>query len=164
MFLIGVLAVGVGATLVMDLWALFLKYCFGIPSLNYQMVGRWLGHFPHGRFIHANIGQSSAIGGETILGWVAHYAIGIIFAAVLLLICGQAWLAHPTFLPAVIFGIVTVVSPFFLMQPGMGAGVAASKTPKPNVARIRSLMAHTAFGVGLYISAVIYSLFISSSI
>ena len=36
----GVVAVGVGATLVMDLWNLFLKAAFGIPSLDLCLLGR----------------------------------------------------------------------------------------------------------------------------
>jgi hypothetical protein len=40
------IAVGVGATLVMALWNLFLKHMFSIPSLNYCLLGRWLGHMP----------------------------------------------------------------------------------------------------------------------
>ena len=43
------------------------------------------------------------------------------------------------------------------MQPGMGAGIAASKTPKPNAARLRSAMTHTVFGLGLYASALLAS-------
>lgn len=38
------------------------------------------------------------------------------------------------------------------MQPGMGAGFAASKTPGPNVARLRRSATHTVFGVALYAS------------
>jgi hypothetical protein len=41
------------------------------------------------------------------------------------------------------------------MQPGLGAGIAASKTPNPNKARLRSLLNHFIFGVGLYICALI---------
>ena len=37
------------------------------------------------------------------------------------------------------------------MQPGMGAGIAASRTPAPNKARLQSLLNHGVFGVGLYI-------------
>jgi hypothetical protein len=36
------------------------------------------------------------------------------------------------------------------MQPCLGFGIAASKTPKPNIARLRSLIAHFVFGLGLY--------------
>ena len=35
----GAIAVGLGATLVMDLWNLFLKRAFSIPSLNYCLLG-----------------------------------------------------------------------------------------------------------------------------
>lgn len=44
--------IGAGATLVMDLWALLLKRLFGLPSLDYALVGRWLGHLPRGRLTH----------------------------------------------------------------------------------------------------------------
>src|SRR5688500_18669958 len=37
--------IGAGATVAMDLWAVFLRRCYGVPSLDYGMVGRWLGYF-----------------------------------------------------------------------------------------------------------------------
>ena len=40
----GGIATGIGATLVMDLWNLFLKRTFSIPSLDYCLLGRWLRH------------------------------------------------------------------------------------------------------------------------
>jgi hypothetical protein len=52
-----------------------------------------------------------------------------------------------------IVGIVTVAAPFLVMQPAMGAGLAARRTPKPNAARVQSLVNHAVFGVGLYASA-----------
>lgn len=154
-FALRTIALGVGATVVMDLWALFLKRAFGIPSLDYAWVGRWIGHFPRGRFAHANIGQAATIPGEAAIGWAAHYAIGIAFAALLMLVTGPNWIHHPTPLPALAVGIAGVVAPFFVMQPAFGAGIAASRTPKPTVARLRSLMAHFSFGVGLYLSALL---------
>ena len=36
------------------------------------------------------------------------------------------------------------------MQPGMGAGIAASRTPRPAAARLHSLVTHAIFGIGLY--------------
>lgn len=154
-FALRVIAIGVGATAVMDLWALFLKRVFGIPSLDYAWVGRWIGHFRAGRFAHPNIVQAAAIPGEAAIGWGAHYAIGIVFAALLMVLAGPGWAQSPTLLPALGVGIATVVSPFFLMQPAFGFGIAASRTPRPAVARQRSLMAHVSFGVGLYLSALL---------
>ncbi|GAB6261159.1 DUF2938 domain-containing protein [Photobacterium sp. 53610] len=157
-FIIHAVLLGIGATLVMDLWALFLKVCFNIPSLNYAMVGRWIGHLPKGQFTHPNIGKAAPVTGEAVIGWTAHYLIGIAFAFVLLWGWGLEWTASPTLLPALIVGIVTVAAPFFILQPGMGAGVAASKTPQPNTARFRSLLAHTSYGVGLYLTALVLPL------
>ncbi|MFE0014067.1 DUF2938 domain-containing protein [Mesorhizobium sp. NPDC059054] len=154
-FAMRAIAIGVGATAVMDLWALFLKRVFGIPSLDYAWVGRWIGYFQQGRFVHANIGQAATVRGEAVVGWGAHYAIGIVFAALLMTLSGTGWIQNPTPLPALAVGLVTVVAPFFVMQPAFGFGIAASRTPKPAVARLRSLMAHFSFGVGLYLSALL---------
>ena len=37
-YILGAIAIGIGATLVMDLWNLFLKRTFSIPSLNYCLL------------------------------------------------------------------------------------------------------------------------------
>jgi hypothetical protein len=49
-----------------------------------------------------------------------------------------------------IVGAGSVAAPFLLMQPGMGQGIVARKTPKPWAARARSLVTHLVFGLGLY--------------
>ncbi len=54
-YIIGAALVGLGATLVIDLWALFLRRGLNIPSLNYCLLGRWLLHMPGGRFVHDSI-------------------------------------------------------------------------------------------------------------
>ena len=152
--------IGVGATVVMDLWAVLLKRVFGIGGLDYAMVGRWIGHLPRGRLVHDGIGKAPPVAGERAIGWIAHYAIGVAFAAALLAVWGLDWARHPSFLPALAFGLVTLVAPFFVLQPGLGAGVAASRTPNPGRARLLSVAAHTAFGVGLYGSALLCALLI----
>ena len=149
--------IGIGATAVMDVWAIVQRRLFAIPSLNYSMVGRWIGHLPSGRFIHKSIANSPPVRRELIIGWGAHYAIGIIFAALLLAICGPQWAGKPTLLPALVFGIASVGAPFLILQPGMGAGIAAANTPNPNTARLRSLVAHLSFGIGLYLSALVWA-------
>ncbi|KGE01352.1 membrane protein [Achromobacter sp. RTa] len=152
-FFLRALLIGVGATAVMDLWALFLKHCLRAPSLDYAMVGRWIGHVARGRLTHEAIGRAAPVTGERALGWAAHYAIGVFFAAALLAVAGLEWAQRPTLLPALLFGLISVAAPFLILQPGMGAGIAASRTPKPNTARLRSLMAHASFGIGLYLAA-----------
>ena len=144
---------GAGATVVMDLWGIARTRLFGIPPFNYALVGRWLAYMVQGRFRHERIGAAPALRGEGFIGWAAHYLIGIGFAAVLLVIWGVDWARQPTLAPALIVGIGSVVAPFFIMQPAMGAGIAANRTPRPGAARLQSLFTHAIFGLGLYAAA-----------
>ena len=153
-YLLSAVVVGLGATLFMDVLALLMKRAFSIPSANYCLVGRWLRHMPGGRFIHANIAAAPQKRSECTVGWIAHYVIGTVYALVLVAFVSGSWLARPTLLPAVLFGIGSVLVPYLIMQPSFGLGIAASRAPNPTQARLRSLVAHTAFGVGLYVCAV----------
>jgi hypothetical protein len=143
-------AIGVGASLLMDLWNLFLKLAFDIPSLNYCLLGRWLCHMPGGTFRHASIARARQMPSECLVGWIAHYTIGVGLALAFLVVVSRDWLVRPALLPAVLWGVGTVVFPLFIMQPALGLGVAASRTPNPTQARVKSLVTHTVFGVGLY--------------
>lgn len=145
-----IVVIGLGATAVMDIGALARKRLFAMPLPNYALVGRWLGHMRKGRFVHRPIAAAPRVGGEGVIGWTAHYLIGIAFAALLVGICGTAWIQHPTLLPALLVGVGTVAAPFLLMQPGMGAGIFARRTPRPGAARLQSVITHTVFGLGLY--------------
>jgi hypothetical protein len=147
-------AIGLGATLVMDLWNLFLKRAFGIPSLDYCLLGRWIRHVPEGVFRHASINAASRKPFECQVGWAAHYTIGAVFALAFVGLAGGGWIARPTLPPALLYGVGTVVFPFFILQPSLGFGVAASKTPRPGQARLKSLATHTVYGLGLYICAL----------
>ena len=40
-------------------------------------------------------------------------------------------------------------------QPGLGIGWAASKTPNPTKVRALNLLAHTVFGLGLWLTALL---------
>lgn len=152
-YLICTLLVGAGATMVMDLWSIARTRLLGIAPFDYALVGRWIGHMPAGRFRHERIADARPVSGERWIGWVAHYLIGVGFAAILLALCGVSWVERPTLGPALAVGIGTVAAPFLVMQPAMGAGIAASRTPRPAAARVQSLITHAVFGLGLYAAA-----------
>jgi len=147
-------AVGTGATLLMDIWNFYLKRAFGIASLNYCFLGRWLRYMPEGTFRHASITAALPKSHECIVGWAAHYTTGILFSVVFVMAFASAdWLARPTLPPALLYGIVTVVFPFFILQPALGLGVASSRTAKPGQARLKSVGTHAIFGLGMYLCA-----------
>ena len=131
-----------------------------LPLIRIEYFGRQ-------RFFHRDafavirkVHQPTQGQGELAIGWVAHYAVGISYAAILLAVSGLGWARHPTLVPALILSLLALAAPFFIMQPGMGAGIAASRTPNPGAARLRSVAGHTVFGVGLYGAALLLALLI----
>ena len=148
-----ILIIGVGATAFMDAWLLLLQRV-GVPTLNFALIGRWVGHWRRGTWSHAAIAKAAPVQGELALGWLVHYATGIAFAGLLAGIAGMDWVRHPTLLPALGLGIGTVAAPWLVMQPAMGAGIASSRTPAPAKNRFRSVANHSVFGLGLYLAAV----------
>lgn len=154
-YLVNAIVIGSGATLLVDAWALLRRRMFGIALPDYGLVGRWIGHMRHGRLHHAAIAASPAIRGERVIGWSAHYFIGMGFAGMLLAIVGEEWIRQPTPGPALAFGVLTVAAPFLLLQPGMGSGIAASRARQPGAARLQSVITHAVFGLGLFVAGSI---------
>jgi hypothetical protein len=145
--------IGIGATGVMDAWLLLLRR-LGVPTLDFALLGRWIGHGLGGRWTHDAIARAAPVAGERALGWSLHYAIGIAFAALLVGVTGTAWTREPRLLPALAVGIATAVAPLFVLQPAMGAGIASIRTRSPAKNCIKSVAGHAVFGVGLYLAAV----------
>ena len=129
--LLKISAIGIGATLMLDLWN-FLLGLFGIKSLDYRFVGRWIGNFVNGKFYHSNIMITPPVHNELFIGWTAHYLIGISFSCALFIV-GNGWLEKPLLVPAIIIGLATVIAPLFIMQPALGFGIASSNLPNPIV-------------------------------
>ena len=152
-FVLRTILIGVGATLVMDAWAFLLRQ-FGIPSLNFAFLGRWIGHLPQGQWMHERIASAKPVRGELLMGWCAHYSLGMTFAALLLSTFGLKWARSPSLLPALLIGIVTVLAPLLILQPALGAGIASSKTATPLFNSMKSLVTHTVYGFGLYLAAL----------
>ncbi len=153
------IAIGVGGSACIDLWSLILRRGFRVPTLDYAFLGRWLGHMRQGQFFHERIGHSPAVAHERSIGWVAHYGIGIGFAFVLLATWGTDWARSPTILPPMFVGIASVAAPWFVMQPAFGLGVAGAKSPNPWPGRLRNLGTHTAYGLGLFLTAFVIARF-----
>src|SRR6185312_17133657 len=91
--LLAAVLIGLGATLLMDLWNLLLKRGFGIPSLNYCLLGRWVGHLAGGTLRHASIAAAEPKRHECGVGWVSHYSIGVVFALIFVALVSADWLA-----------------------------------------------------------------------
>ena len=132
--------VGIGGTAILDLFSFLIERLFGVPATNWRMVGRWLGHMPKGQFVQRDLKQAAPVPGEHALGWVFHYLIGAGYGLLLVAIWGTGWLESPRIVPPIILVLILLVLPYFVMMPGMGMGIAASRTSKPNVTRLKSVL------------------------
>jgi len=144
-----ILLTGAGATAVTDLWAITRRRIFGMPLPNFGFVGRWIAQLARGRLRAQPIAGVPPVHGERVLGWTAHYVIGMAFALLLPLFWGREWIWHPTLPPALIVGLATAAAPLLVMQPGMGLRPTAA-------ARLQSIFTHAMFGLGLYLAAKVF--------
>lgn len=151
-FVIPGVLMGILATVGTDLWAAVLKHLLHLPTANWRLVGRWFGHMPRGAFVHRTIVDSAAIPNERAIGWIAHYVTGIVYGVAYFAIVQLLLSRDPALSSALLFGLVTLVAPWLIMQPGMGFGMFASKTPRPVLVRLINLSVHLVFGTSLYLA------------
>lgn len=153
-------AVGIGllATLILDLLNAGYSRIIGLPAPDYRTVGRWSAGLLRGRLRHRTILTTPPHPAEHEIGLLVHYATGVIFVAAMLSVLPR-WTDAPTPGPALLTGLITLAFPFLVMQPAMGFGVAASRTPAPWKARGRSLINHLTFGLSIYLAGVAMSQF-----
>jgi hypothetical protein len=143
--------IGIVATIGMDVWAAIVKYIFRLPTTDWAMIGRWFGHMPRGVFVHHPISEAPAVRNELAMGWIIHYGIGIVYGFLYLYIVQVFFSSTPSFVSALVFGAVTLVAPWFIMQPGLGMGVFAIRVPRPWLIRWINLSMHLAFGASLFL-------------
>ncbi|MCA0941206.1 DUF2938 domain-containing protein [Salipiger pacificus] len=149
------IAMGLGGTVAMDLWALLLHLVLGTPRPAWRNQGRWVVRALGGNVFHDDITATPPIPNESAVGWSFHYAVGIAYGVIFVILAGEGWLEEPGFAPLWLFALVTIGAGWFLMHPGMGLGWALSKTPTPWKGRALGLLAHTVFGLGMWAVALL---------
>lgn len=158
MKIVKTILVGTGATVAIDCFTFIVSH-FGNTPRGILFVGRWLTYMPKGKFFHHTIIETPSIANELIIGRIAHYCIGITFAFLLTVVYGGKWLTKPTIFPALVIALITLVTPIFILQPALGFGIAFSNMPEQIHLITKTLIIHTTYGVGLYVSAIILNTF-----
>ena len=143
--------IGIVATVCLDIWAAIARHVLGLPTANWAMVGRWFGHMSRGVLIHKPISGAAPIRHELALGWIGHYLIGVLYGLSYLYVIQAVLSSEPSLMSGLGFGLATLFAPWLVMQPAMGAGVFASRTPRPGVVRLVNLSMHAVFGISLYL-------------
>lgn len=145
------LMVGIGATVVLDLWALVLRHTLGIAGANWGIVGRWLMGLGSGNLIYRGTDLRPPTPVEKALGWTFHYLVGLGYAALYPLVWGAAFLSAPKVLPVVLVGLVmSTLAGLVVLTPGLGGGLFARKTPDQGRRIALSLVNHSVFAVAQF--------------
>ncbi len=155
MIALEMIASGVVATAFMDLWQRLLRLVTGLPAANWGLVGRWFVHALRGRLMHDPIASAPAVRDEVRIGWIFHYAVGVVYGVVYVMLLRHGLEIEPSLLNGLVFGVLSVVVPWFFFMPAMGAGLLARKTPAPLTACLQALASHTVFGLGLVVGALL---------
>jgi Protein of unknown function (DUF2938) len=149
------LLVGLIGNVGMDLGQQLMRVGLKWPITDWGIIGRWAAYLPQGKLIHTDIGDATPVGYEQPLGWVVHYIVGPTYGVVYLFLVEVVFDGSPGFWWAMGFAIAILVVTWFVVQPSLGAGFAASNTPDPWVTRLHDLGSHVAYGLGLYIGGLL---------
>jgi hypothetical protein len=146
---------GVVATAVLDIWQRVLRLATGLPVSNWALVGRWFANAAKGTLFHKAIADAPPVHNELAIGWIGHYAVGIAYGVAYVLLMRRVLGVEPSLVNGLVFGVASVVVPWFFFMPAMGAGVLGRNTPNPRRACLMALAAHAMFGLGLAAGAMI---------
>jgi uncharacterized membrane protein YeaQ/YmgE (transglycosylase-associated protein family) len=146
----GVVA-GVLGTLFMD----FLNYFFArigmMSKIDMGMIGRMAAGWAHGRFYYRHPDEIEQVSNEILFGYVAHYAIGVVFA--IAYVFGWHLFVGGTASPvwAIVYGVATTAGSWFFIFPSMGLGALGRRSPEGITSPLSSLTNHLFYGVGMAI-------------
>jgi len=148
--LLKLILISVLSVAAIDVWQRLFHKLGGLPPTNWVMVGRWLLVLLRERVVfNKSLPSTPAISGETAAGWALHYAVGGVYVLVYYVLWQQFNVLTPTLGDGLLFGVISVVVPWFFFMPAMGAGVFARNTPRPIFACAGALATHCVFGMVL---------------
>jgi len=149
MIVFQVIAAGIGACIVFDLWQRVFAVFSGIPPSNWGMVGRWMLGLLGGRgLIARDLAARPALPNETMAGWILHYVVAVGYAVLYAVLMQAGWLGAGL-VDGLVFCVISVVVPWFFFMPAMGNGMMARRTPNPPLACAVALVMHAVFGLAL---------------
>ncbi|MBS0251595.1 MAG: DUF2938 family protein [Proteobacteria bacterium] len=152
------LIVGIGSTVVLDVFVSLVHRPTGIPPTDWGTVGRWLLGVGKGQLILDPADESPPTHAERIVGWLFHYLVGVAYAAAIVALWGPGYIAAPTILPVVVVGVlISTLAGLTILLPGLGAGFMGSKLPNQFAIIAYLIVAHVVFAAGQYGFALLHN-------
>ena len=138
---------GIFSCIVMDIWQKVLFLTLGITPSNWSLAGRWLLMLVNKKvFVNLNLDNENPIKYELQLGWIFHYCVGIGYGFTYYFF--QTVFDNSIF-SGFMFGLISVVIPWFFFLPVTGKGIMGKSTPNPNLTKLLSTCSHVVLGIFL---------------
>ncbi len=152
MSLFEILISGVFSTLIMDVCAIFLvKRKIIHPFITSNEIGRWFLYMFRGKFIHVDISKTPPLKNEKLWSHLSHYIIGVILVGFYLYLVYRYPVFSKNIWLAIIYGIATIVFPWFWLLPSLNLGFIATKSEKRLQIIKTNIFNHTNFGLGIFL-------------
>ena len=144
-----IVIIGIVSCVVMDLWQRLLKLLYSINPSDWSVVGRWFVLVVSDRQIYnPTIDQVEPIKNELIIGWIVHYSVAILYS-IFFYILLEYGICSASLINGIIFGLISVVVPWFFFMPVLGKGFLGMKTPSPLMACSLAVGSHIAIGASI---------------
>ena len=152
MIVVESILMGIFTTVVMDLLAgLLVRKKIIYTFITPETIGRWFFYMFRGKFAHQDIHKTPELKNEKWGYFISHYLIGIVLAGIYLFLEFKIPIIYDQVWSALLFGIATVLFPWFWLLPSIGLGFMASQFPNRPLIIRTNLINHTSFGLGLFI-------------
>ena len=144
-----IVIIGIVSCLAMDMWQRLLKLLYNINPSDWGVVGRWFVLVvSRGKIYNPTIDEESPIKNELMIGWIVHYSVAILYSVFFFIllkyeICGAS------LMNGIIFGLISVIIPWFFFMPVLGKGFLGIKTPSPFMACSLAVGSHIAIGASI---------------
>ena len=141
-----IVIIGIVSCLAMDMWQRLLKLLYDINPSDWGVVGRWFVLVvSRGKIYNPTIDEEVPIKNELMIGWIVHYSVAILYSVFFFIllkyeICGAS------LMNGIVFGLISVIIPWFFFMPVLGKGFLGIKTPSPFMACSLAVGSHIAIG------------------
>ena len=124
---------------------------FKITPTNWSTTGRWFIMLINNKIIiNENLDNEDPVKYELQIGWVFHYWVAIVYGYIYYFLT-VVDILDTSILSGLIFGLISIIVPWFFYLPATGKGFLGNKTPNPTLTRLLSTSSHVVVGIFLAI-------------
>ena len=151
-FIFDSIIAGIFCCIAMDIWQRILFLTCNIPPSNWSTAGRWFIMLISKKIIvNQNLDHENSVKYELQIGWAFHYFVAIVYGFTYYFFLEFFVILDTSILSGLIFGLISVIVPWFFFLPVTGKGFMGNKTPNPTLTKLLSTSSHVILGIFLAI-------------